>query len=434
MNSPSPRRAADAKPAGGTESYAGGDGPASTRPDTPWRPALADALARASSVTAVIDVLLDQAARLTRASGALVALRDQRNGGLRLFAERGETGRLMDGRESLPADAPHPLAHAARTGRLTVEKEDDLRVSWPSLGDRDRYEGIAVLAVAPLVVARDVVAVLALTFSADRQPAPTLLDRLAALATLGAHALDRAQLGEAARAAAEAKSAFLAMMSHELRTPLNAIMGYTGLLADEVVGPINDTQREQLLRVQGQARHLLGLIEELLSLTRVEGGPGDMQFERVEPVALVEEVMAMLAPAAERKGLRLERHASTPLVPLVTDADKVRQVLVHLLSNAVKFTAAGIVEAEVREVGEGAHRAVEFIVRDTGPGIAPADLDRIFEPFWQGARSHAHRASGAGLGLPFARRMALLLGGDILVDSHQGEGSTFTLRLPARDK
>src|SRR5690606_16549444 len=131
-------------------------------------------------------------------------------------------------------------------------------------------------------------------------------------------------------------------------------------------------------RVQGQARHLLGLIEELLSLTSAEGGPGELQFERVAPAALVDEALALLTPMARRKALRLERHASPAMAPLVTDADKVRQVLAHLLSNAVKFTATGLVQIETREVGEGIHRAVEFIIRDTGPGIPAADLDRIF--------------------------------------------------------
>lgn len=340
----------------------------------------------------------------------------------------------MDGRESIPLCAIHPIAEAARTGRTIVESDSELQHRWPGLGDANRYSGIGTLALAPVVVEGDVAAVLALSFPPAHVPSETLHERLSVLTQLGAVALERAQLGEAARAAAEAKSAFLAMMSHELRTPLNAIVGYTSLLADEVVGPLNQTQREQLHRVQDQARHLLSLIEELLSLTRAEGGPGELQFERVTPAALVEEALVLLVPMARRKGLTMEWHAPPATIPLVTDADKVRQVLAHLLSNAVKFTAAGLVQIETREVGEGAHRAVEFIVRDTGPGIPMVDIERIFEPFWQGARTHAQRASGTGLGLHVARRIARLLGGDILVDSHPGEGSTFTLRLPARDE
>ncbi len=371
---------------------------------------------------------------VTRSSGALLVMCEQRTAMLRLAGSRGGAAALMDGREAIPLSAAHPIAEAARTGRIKIETDRDLHHHWPGLGDSDRYAGIGMLALVPILVADEAIAVLALSFSRDKVPSESFHDRLSSLAQLGAAALDRAQLGEAARAAAEAKSAFLAMMSHELRTPLNAIMGYTGLLADEVVGPLNETQREQLFRVQDQARHLLSLIEELLSLTRAEGGPGELQFERVAPAALGEEALALLAPMAHRKGLKMEWHPSPANTPLVTDSDKVRQVLAHLLSNAVKFTTAGLVQLEMREVGEGVHRAVEFIVRDTGPGIPAVDMERIFEPFWQGARTHSQRASGTGLGLHVARRIARLLGGDILVDSHLGNGSTFTLRLPARDE
>ncbi len=370
---------------------------------------------------------------VTRCSGALLVMFDQRAATLRLAGSRGGAAALMDGRDVIPLSADHPIAETARTGQIKIETDGELHHHWPGPGDSDRYAGIGTLALAPIVVAGEVIAVLALSFSRNRVPSESFHERLTSLAQLGAAALDRAQLGEAARAAAEAKSAFLAMMSHELRTPLNAIMGYTGLLADEVVGPLNETQREQLFRVQDQARHLLSLIEELLSLTRAEGGPGELQFERVAPAALVEEALSLLSPMAHRKGLKLEWHAPVDTAPLVTDPEKVRQVLAHLLSNAIKFTTAGLVQIEMREVGEGAHRAVEFIVRDTGTGIPAIDMERIFEPFWQGARTHSQRASGTGLGLHVARRIARLLGGDILVDSHLGEGSTFILRLPARD-
>lgn len=420
--------------ANGAESYDGTGRPANRPAGQGWRQSAAEAFSRASSVPGVVDAILAQSMLVTRSSGALLVMCDQRSSMLRLAGSRGGAVALMDGREAIPLSAPHPIAEAARTGHTTIETDGELHHHWPGLGDGDRYAGIGTLALAPVIVSGEVGAVLALSFARNQVPPESLRERMAVLTELGATALDRAQLGEAARAAAEAKSAFLAMMSHELRTPLNAIMGYTGLLADEVVGPLNETQREQLHRVQGQARHLLTLIEELLSLTRAEGGPGELQFERVAPAALVEEALTLLAPLARRKGLTLDWHASPVTTPLVTDADKVRQVLAHLLSNAVKFTRSGQVQIETREVGEGAHRAVEFMVCDTGPGIPTVDLERIFEPFWQGARTHSQRTSGTGLGLHVARRIARLLGGDILVDSHPGEGSIFTLRLPARDE
>ena len=243
-------------------------------------------------------------------------------------------------------------------------------------------------------------------------------------------AADRALPSAEARAAGEAKSEFLAMMSHELRTPLNAIVGYTGLLADEVVGPINPTQRTQLHRVQDQARHLLSLIEEILTLSRAEAGPQGLQLEVVDPAALLHDVVAVLAPSARRKGLALEAVVETPMGPASLDAAKVRQVLAHLLTNAVKFTHRGGVVASVRQATVGDRPVLAFAVRDTGVGIAPEDLDHIFEPFWQAERTHARRAAGTGLGLNVTRRLADLLGGEVRVASTLGQGSTFEFVLP----
>jgi len=279
------------------------------------------------------------------------------------------------------------------------------------------------------------------TLRADAAPAPAARERVPehapervpepALAGARPPAPDRALPSAEARAAGEAKSEFLAMMSHELRTPLNAIVGYTGLLADEVVGPINATQRTQLHRVQDQARHLLGLIEEILTLSRAEAGPQRLQLELVDPATLLHDVVAVLAPSARRKGLALEAVVEAPVEPASLDAAKVRQVLAHLLTNAVKFTHRGGVVASVRQASVGDRPAVAFAVRDTGVGIAPEDLDHIFEPFWQAERTHARRAAGTGLGLNVTRRLADLLGGEVRVASTLGQGSTFEFVLPA---
>ena len=407
-----------------------------------WRTSLADALLSAGSVEAVLRTLVAQAIGLTRARAAAVLLRDESAGVLRLGAQQGDVRELLDGRDTLALDAIHPATEPFRSGRPRLDEVATMRLRWPSPADADRYRRTDRLASVPLVVAGRTIAVLLLPFAGEREGSTGFLARLEALATLGAHALDRAQLSAAAHAAGEAKAAFLAMMSHELRTPLNAIMGYTGLLADEVVGPINDTQRDHLRRVQGQAHHLLTLIEELLSLSRAEARPGELQFERVAPDALLRDLLPVLAPAAARKGLRLEWSATSALEPIITDPDMVRQVLTHLLSNAIKFTAEGGVDAEVRELRtaesdrspSAPRRVVEFVVRDSGVGIPASDQARIFEPFWQAERVHARRAPGTGLGLHVARRIARLLGGDVLVDSMVGQGSTFTLRLPIRDE
>jgi signal transduction histidine kinase len=234
----------------------------------------------------------------------------------------------------------------------------------------------------------------------------------------------------AARAAAEqasrAKSDFLAVMSHELRTPLNAIVGYTSLLDAGVTGPVTDAQRWQLGRVAASAQHLVGLIDQILSLSRIEAGREAVRVERVAVAALLDDAAAMAAPQAAGKGLAFVVRPPPSAVVVDTDAEKVRQILVNLLSNAVKFTDRG----EVQLAAEDRDGVVEFRVRDSGVGIDARHLERIFEPFWQVEQRAAHRAAGTGLGLDVSRRLARLLGGDLSVTSAPGAGSTFTLRVP----
>jgi signal transduction histidine kinase len=235
---------------------------------------------------------------------------------------------------------------------------------------------------------------------------------------------------ETARVDAEranrAKSDFLAVMSHELRTPLNAIIGYEALLSDGITGPVDDAQRTQLARIRASAAHLLALIDEVLSFSRVEAG---MEVVRREPVSVdrvVTEAAEMVAPAAGAKHLSLEvRLPDEPLI-LETDPAKLRQILANLLSNAVKFTERGVVTLSA----SGDDGVIVLEVRDTGIGIAPEHLERIFDPFWQVEQSPTRRAGGSGLGLAVTRRLARLLGGDVEVESAGGKGSVFRVRVP----
>jgi len=238
--------------------------------------------------------------------------------------------------------------------------------------------------------------------------------------------IDNARLYREALDANRAKSDFLAVISHELRTPLNAIMGYTDLLRAEVSGPLNETQSDQLHRIDLSARHLLDLIEEVLTFSRMEMGEEDLELRSIDLVPLLREVGERVEPLARNKGLGLEIELPTSPVIAQTDPPKVRQIITNLLSNAIKFTDTGEISLRARVEGD----EIVIDVEDTGIGIEPTELGRLFEPFWQHESGTTRRVSGTGLGLSVSQRLADLLGGRISVESEVGAGTIFTLHLP----
>jgi signal transduction histidine kinase len=233
-------------------------------------------------------------------------------------------------------------------------------------------------------------------------------------------AMDRAE------SASKAKSEFMAGMSHELRTPLAAIMGYADLLETEVVGPLSDRQKGFMRRIKAGARHLTGIIEEILTFSRLEAGREAVFAEQVDAAVIASDALALVEPQGNQKGLAIRLTPPETPVEAISDAGKLRQILVNLLGNAVKFTDAGEVELRVW-ADDG---TVSFQIRDTGPGIPPEYLERVFEPFTQVDGSSTRSKGGTGLGLPVSRRLARLLGGDLEVESAVGEGSCFTLTIP----
>jgi len=240
-------------------------------------------------------------------------------------------------------------------------------------------------------------------------------------------AIDNARLYREVQDANRTKADFLAVMSHELRTPLNAVIGYSDLLLLGVQSKLSGNAREYVERIRSSARHLLLLIDEILTFARAEAGREPIRSESVMLSDLVREVSALTELLALEKGIAYRLHAADGVI-LETDPGKVRQILVNLLSNAVKFTDEGVVELHVFHDDT----TVEFEVRDSGPGIRPEHLEVIFEPFWQAEQSHARRLEGTGLGLAVARRLTRLLGGEIRVESKLGHGTAFTIRLPRR--
>lgn len=240
------------------------------------------------------------------------------------------------------------------------------------------------------------------------------------------------QQAVAARAEAErangAKSDFLAVMSHELRTPLAAIMGYQELLADGITGPITEAQAQQLGRIKVSARHLLSLIDEILTFTRLDAGRETVLHETLDLAEAMKDAIEIIEPLAESKNLEIAVSSPGEGVLIESDPTKLRQILVNLLSNAVKFTDSGKISLAGKVTAEEVH----LCVSDTGIGIQPEFIQRIFDPFWQVEQKATRRAPGTGLGLTVTRRLANLLGGDVVVSSTPGEGATFTVTLPLK--
>jgi len=228
--------------------------------------------------------------------------------------------------------------------------------------------------------------------------------------------------------ASRLKSQFLANMSHEFRTPLNAILGYTHMLLQGVAGELLPNVKRQLTRIDSNGRHLLTIINEILDITRIEAGKMPMQIVEFDLNELVPEVMAELDPVISRSKLSVRpRLAEHPPV-VQSDRQKVKQIVVNLLSNALKFTHQGSIEVAVAL--NRAERAAAISVTDTGIGIAREHHERIFEDFRQVDDSPSRQYGGTGLGLAICRRLANALGGRITLRSEIGEGSTFTLTIP----
>jgi PAS domain S-box-containing protein len=226
------------------------------------------------------------------------------------------------------------------------------------------------------------------------------------------------------------KSQFLANISHEFRTPLNAILGYTHMLLNGVSGAISDPQRKSLSRIDSNSRHLLALISDILDITRIEAGRMPLNLTTFRVADLILEVMSELEPIIRRSNLVVKARASAALPPIKSDRQKVKQIVLNLLSNALKFTPSGTVTIGASYDGE--NRMVTIAVRDTGVGIPIADHGKVFEDFRQLDSSPTRGYGGTGLGLSICRRLSQMLGGTIELTSSSGKGSTFTLRLPAR--
>jgi signal transduction histidine kinase/DNA-binding response OmpR family regulator len=231
------------------------------------------------------------------------------------------------------------------------------------------------------------------------------------------------------------KSAFIANMSHELRTPMNAIIGYTDLLLDEIDGPLNEDQKASLKKVAANARHLLQLINDVLDISKIESGKIELRLKEVDLREIIEGIMVTFEPLIIKKGLTFSLSIESGAEKLYVDEDKTKQILINLISNAVKFTHQGgiTITAKVSERGkdkDGNPQFIEIAVTDTGIGIKKEDLDKIFDKFAQADVSTTRQYEGTGLGLSIVRGLTALHKGMVWAESEVGKGSTFYVLLP----
>ena len=248
-------------------------------------------------------------------------------------------------------------------------------------------------------------------------------------------ALDAAK--ERAEAADRVKSAFLATMSHELRTPLNSILGFTGIVLKEMAGPLTSEQSKQLTMVQGSARHLLSLINDVLDISKIEAGQLAIHCSPFDLHASIARVTGSILPLAEKKGLTLSVVEPGVLPAMSSDQRRLEQVLLNLLNNAIKFTERGGITLAVQLIDDFApsgsgpgERALLLQISDTGIGMRPEDLSSLFQPFRQIDSGLQRQHEGTGLGLAICHRLVSLMGGTITVESTPGQGSTFSATLP----
>jgi PAS domain S-box-containing protein len=383
---------------------------------------VARALAEELDLSAILRLICEEAASQCDAPGASVGRIEQTR--VRVVASHGTFDRVA-GRYFDLAGSLTERAIRKRSVAYTDDYQRDFARSAAQLRTFDVGPAMAV----PLLAHGQMLGVLLVgrpiggTTFVERDGR-----RLRGIADHASLAMWKAQLVEQLQVANVTKSEFMAMVSHELRTPLTALTGYEELLADKVLGPLTEQQLGAVERMRTSTQLLSSIIEEILTFSRLEAGEELVRPSEITAQEAMRAAAVVLEPLANEKHLSLSTTAPHRDIVLTTDGDMVRRILVNLGGNAVKFTSQG----EVRLEAGATNGEVRFSVKDTGIGIAPENLPRLFQPFTQLESGFTRRFGGTGLGLYISQRLALLLHGRIEVRSELGKGSEFSLVLPRR--
>ncbi|HEY7232339.1 MAG TPA: response regulator [Pseudolabrys sp.] len=385
---------------------------------------------------AVLSAIVSKATQLSNTEAGTIYVFSEARREYQLRATYGMT-------ESLIGAVKDQHAEISKAVALAIEQRQpmqtpDLRAEPPSVArDIMLRAGYLARLVVPLLAADRIVGALVARRQAPGEFPKNTIELLQTFAAQSVLAIQNARLfseieekSRELESASQHKSQFLASMSHELRTPLNAIIGLTDMMVNNAPRFGTEKALEPLRRVHRAGTHLLGLINQVLDLSKIEAGKLELNVESVSIAPLVEEVIGTARPLAEQNKNTLSVECPRDLPPIEADAMRLRQIILNLLSNACKFTKAGDVKLRVTPAVREKRQFVEIAVTDTGIGMTAEQMSRLFEEFSQADASTARQYGGTGLGLAITRRLCQMMGGDVTVASKAGKGSTFTVSLP----
>jgi signal transduction histidine kinase len=392
-----------------------------------------------TDIQPVLESVVERAARLCNATDGLIARVD----GDVLIPDVAKYG-------SMPVPEPRRLSGGTPVGRAIIEKKtvhvhdlkSEVESEFLDSKTRQAISGVRTLLTTPLLPGGKAIGAIVIRRKEVRPFSDKQIELLRTFADQAVIAIENVRLfqeiqeksrqletaNERLKDLDRLKSDFVSNVSHELRTPLTAIKGAVDLLLREVPGPLNENQTHYLSRVRSNTQHLAGLINDLLDLAKIEEGKIELKEMRVSVGGLVHEIMETVKPIAAEKPVLLEVKVPEPSVLVWADRDKVTQVLMNLIGNAIKFTPPqGTVTVSASRDGT---EWAQVSVNDNGPGISPDECQKIFQKFYQVSESGGLKPKGTGLGLAISKALVELHGGRIWVESEQGRGSTFSFTLP----